>query len=51
MPDSNTEKPQDSAEEQVGFWGGWTGLYVFILISGVLQLALLYLFTLIFNNP
>ena len=52
MPDFTADKPgNDPEEEQVAFWGGWTGLYLFIVISGALQLALLYLFTRIFNNP
>lgn len=35
--------------EQIGFRGGWKGLYLFILIYGMLQIALLYLFTLRYN--
>lgn len=39
------EKPLEDSEEQVGFTGGWKGLYIFILVYGVLQIVLLYIFT------
>jgi hypothetical protein len=44
-----TEEPLDKSEEQVSFAGGWKGLYIFIVIYGVLQVVLLYIFTLALN--
>ncbi|HET9530952.1 MAG TPA: hypothetical protein VFQ92_11405 [Blastocatellia bacterium] len=38
-------------EERIDFWGGWKGLFVFIAVYGVLQIALLYIFTISFNRP
>ncbi|HKY05177.1 MAG TPA: hypothetical protein VJQ56_09825 [Blastocatellia bacterium] len=44
------DKP-DKAEEKIGFWYGWKGLYVFLIIYGLLQIVLLYIFTKILNQP
>lgn len=43
------EEPLDSSKEQIGFPGGWKGLYIFIVVYGVLQVILLYIFTLALN--
>jgi hypothetical protein len=43
--------PEDEPEETIGFWKGWKGLYLSVLIYGVLQIGLLYLFTVLFNKP
>lgn len=37
--------------DDIKFFGGWKGVYVLILVSGAVQLALLYLFTRYFNHP
>jgi len=44
-----SEKSADDAEEQIGFPGGWKGLYIFLVIYGVIQVILLYLITLALN--
>lgn len=41
----------DEHDEQLGFPGGWRGIYRFVIIYGVAQIALLCLFTLFFNRP
>lgn len=46
MPD----EPEDE-REQIGFRGGWKGLYLFIFVYGLIQIVLLYLFTRTFNQP
>lgn len=43
---TTTDDPQD----RIAFIGNWRGLYVFILLYGVLQVLLLYLFTVAFNH-
>ncbi|MEW6213022.1 MAG: hypothetical protein AB1631_32160 [Acidobacteriota bacterium] len=43
------QDPERDEGERIGFWGGWRGLYLFILIYGLLQVVLLYLFTLRYN--
>jgi hypothetical protein len=43
--------PEDDPKEMVRFWRGWTGLYLFVLIFGVLQIGLLCLFTALLNKP
>lgn len=43
--------PEDDPNEMIRFWRGWKGLYLFVLIYGVLQIGLLYLFTVVFNKP
>ena len=43
-----SEKEDD--EERVDFWGGWKGLYIFLLVYGVFQIALLYVFTTTYNR-
>ncbi|MCI0490766.1 MAG: hypothetical protein L0229_29580 [Blastocatellia bacterium] len=45
-----TEEIENQSEEQINFRGGWRGLYIFILVYAALQIVLLYLFTLAFNN-
>jgi hypothetical protein len=47
--DQMTNK-EGEPDEQVGFWRGWTGLYIFVLIYGLVQIFLLYLFTLTLNR-
>lgn len=42
--------PEDDPNEMIRFWRGWNGLYLFVLIYGVLQISLLYLFTVVFNK-
>ena len=44
------ERPIDEAEERLGFWGNWKRLYLFLLVYGVIQIALLYLFTRALNH-
>ncbi len=43
------EDPDKSTDERIGFWGGWKGLYIFIIVYGLVQVILLYLFTLRYN--
>lgn len=43
--------PENDPQEMIRFWRGWKGLYISILIYGVLQIGLLYLFTVLFNKP
>ena len=38
-------------DEPLHFWHGWKGLYVFLLVYGVFQILLLYVFTRVFNRP
>ena len=40
----------EKAKEEIGFWKSWRGLYAFVLVYGLLQIALLYLFTLALNH-
>lgn len=42
--------PEGDPKEMVRFWGGWKGLYLFVLIYGILQIGLLYLFTALTNK-
>ena len=44
------EEIDNQSEEQITFWGGWKGIYLFILIYAALQIVLLYMFTVAFNN-
>lgn len=44
------EAPQGDRNEGIGFWRSWKGLYLFVVIYGVLQVALLWLFTLTLNH-
>ncbi len=44
------DKP-DKAEEKIDFWHSWKGLYTFIIIYGLLQIVLLYIFTKTLNQP
>lgn len=46
--DREKDKEQD---EGLAFPGSWRGLYFFVIIWGVAQVALLYIFTLFFNKP
>jgi hypothetical protein len=39
----------DMESEDLRFWGGWKGFYVFVLIYGALQILLLYLLSRAFN--
>jgi hypothetical protein len=43
------EDPDKDADEEIDFWGGWKGLYLFILLYGLLQVILLHLFTRAYN--
>jgi hypothetical protein len=45
------EKDLRDEEEIIDFRGGWKGLYLFIAVYGVLQIALLYIYTISFNRP
>ena len=38
-------------DEPLNFRGGWKGLYIFLLIYGLLQILILYIFTAVFNRP
>jgi hypothetical protein len=38
-------------EEPLAFWGGWRGLYIFLIVYGALQVVLLYIFTQSLNKP
>jgi hypothetical protein len=42
--------PEEDPKEIVRFWGGWKGLYISVVLYGVLQIGLLYLFTFLFNG-
>lgn len=48
---SSPDKKVIEEDEATGFPGGWKGLYVFLLIYGVLQVVLLYIFTVALNQP
>ncbi|HWP43037.1 MAG TPA: hypothetical protein VNO14_07370 [Blastocatellia bacterium] len=45
------EEPSRDLQERIDFWGGWKGLYIFLVIFGLIQIALLYFFTTAFNRP
>ena len=40
----------DDVEEPIAFFGGWKGLYIFIVIYGIVQIVLLYIFTAMLNQ-
>jgi hypothetical protein len=52
MSDYSTpdEKVLDE-DEGLDFPGDWRGLYIFLILYGVLQVALLYIFRMVFNRP
>lgn len=45
------DKPDNKAEEKIDFWHGWKGLYTFLIIYGLLQIVLLYIFTKTLTQP
>jgi hypothetical protein len=46
-----SDRPHDEPDEAISFSGGWKGLYFFLVIYGILQIAVLYWFTVTFNRP
>ncbi len=40
---------ENDDDERIDFAGGWKGLYLFIIIYGIAQIILLYIFTRAFN--
>ena len=46
MPD----KPADEGNEPIAFWGGWKGLYLFIIVYAIAQIVFLYFFTTTLNR-
>jgi hypothetical protein len=45
-----SESLKEEPNEPISFPGGWKGIYIFIIIYGTLQIALLYWFTVTFNR-
>jgi hypothetical protein len=45
------EKGDGDYGEKIDFPGGWKGLYLFLLVFGVLQIAILYIYTITYNRP
>ncbi|HEX5731384.1 MAG TPA: hypothetical protein VF131_01010 [Blastocatellia bacterium] len=46
-----SDRPHDEPDEAISFPGGWKGLYIFLVIYGFLQIAILYWFTATLNRP
>ena len=46
-----SDRPNDEPDEAIGFPGNWKGLYIFLIIYGFLQIAVLYWFTAALNRP
>jgi hypothetical protein len=44
------EDPREEKTDALGFIGGWKGLFLLVLAYGVLQIVLLYLFTISVNH-
>jgi hypothetical protein len=44
------EEREDEQGDRLGFWSSWRQLYIFIIVYAILQIVLLYIFTLIFNH-
>jgi hypothetical protein len=52
MSDNATpDKKIIDEDESLDFPGDWKGLYIFLIFYGVLQVVLLFIFTVIFNRP
>ncbi|HLG15890.1 MAG TPA: hypothetical protein VJH03_15495 [Blastocatellia bacterium] len=45
-----TDELDGDPHERIRFWRGWKGLYLFIIVYGAIQIALLYVFTLMLNH-
>jgi hypothetical protein len=45
-----SDRLQEEPGDEIGFPGGWRGLYIFVIVYGILQIALLYWFTVALNR-